>query len=86
MEGVDGLLETVSLDEPHGIIRPAIAVRPQPVDRHNAGVFEPAGDLGFADEAVPTGLIIGVRVVDLLECHLAMQLAVERHEDGAQAP
>ena len=43
----DRLLEAVAPDEPHGVIRTAVAVGAQAVDRDDPGVLEPAGDLGL---------------------------------------
>ena len=85
MEVIDRLLEALSLDEPHGVVGPAAVVGPQPVYRHDAGVFKPAGDLGLEHEAGAAEQIVGVRVEDLLEGNLAVQLRVQGHEDGAQA-
>ena len=85
VEPVDRLLERVALDEPHGVVRPAVGVGAQAVDGDDAGVLEPAGDLGLGDEPLPADGVVGVLLEDLLERHLAVQLAVERHEDGAQA-
>ena len=85
MELVDGLLERVAADEPHGVVGPAVAVGAQAVDRHDAGVLESAGDLGLQQEALAANRVVGVTVEDLLERDLAVQLVIERHEDGAQA-
>ena len=85
MEAVDGLLEAVAPDEPHGVVRAAVAVGAQAVDRDDPGVLQPAGDLGLEQEPLPAGGVVGVLVEDLLERHLAVQLRVERHEDRAQA-
>ena len=52
MEAVDGLLEAFPLDEPHGVVRPAVGEVAQAVDRDDARVLQPAGDLGLEDEAV----------------------------------
>jgi hypothetical protein len=48
-------------------------------------MLQPAGDLGLEQEAAPTGGVVGVLVEDLLERHLAVELGVQRDEDGAQA-
>ena len=85
MERVDGLLERVAADEPHGVIGPAVAVGPQAVDGDDAGMLQPAGDLGLQQEAGAAGRVVGVGVEDLLQRHLAMQLRVQRDEDGTQA-
>ena len=84
VEPLDRLLEAVALDEPHRVVRAAVAVRAQPVDRHDPGVFEPAGDLGLDQEPLAAGRVVGVVVEDLLERHLAIQLGVEGHEHGPQ--
>ncbi len=84
MERGDRLLEAVAPDEPHGVVRPAVAVAAQAVDRHDPGVFEPAGDLGLEDEPGAAGGVVGVVVEDLLERDLAVELGVEGDEDGAQ--
>jgi hypothetical protein len=47
-------------------------------------VFESAGDLGLEEEPLAADRVVGMMVEDLLEGHFAMQLAVERHEDGPQ--
>ena len=85
MEVVDGLLERVAPDEPHGVVGPAVAVGAQAIDRHDARVLQPAGDLGLEQEPLAADRVVGVLVEDLLEGHLAVQLGVERDEDGTQA-
>ena len=47
VEPFDRLLEAIALDEPHRVVRPAAAVGAQAVDRDDARVFEPPGDLGL---------------------------------------
>ena len=83
-KSLDRLLEAVAPDEPHGVVRPAVAVGAQAVDRDDARVLQPAGDLGLEQEPLAAGRVVGVVVEDLLEGDLAVQLAVERHEDGTQ--
>ena len=84
VEQLDGLLEALALDEPHGVVGAACAVHAQPVDRDDPGVFESTGDLGLDQEPLATGRVVGVVVEDLLECHLAIELGVQRHEDRPQ--
>ena len=48
-------------------------------------MLEAAGDLGLEQEPLAADRVVGVVVEDLLERHLAVQLAVERHEDRPQA-
>ena len=85
VEGGDGVLEGVAADEPHGVVGTATAIAAEAVDRHDPRMFEASGDLGFEDEPGAAGGIIGVAVEDLLERDLAIQLGVERDEDGAQS-
>ena len=85
MEALDGLLEAVAADEPHGVVGPAVGVGAQAVDRDDARVLQPAGDLGLEQEPLAADRVVGVVVEDLLERHLAVQLGVEGDEDGAQA-
>ena len=85
VEAVDGLLEAVAPDEPHGVVGPAVGVGAQAVDRDDPRVLQPAGDLGLEQEPLAAGRVVGVLVEDLLQRHLAVQLGVERHEDGPQA-
>ncbi len=49
-------------------------------------MLEAASDLSFDEESVSAGGIVGVVVEDLLESYLAIELGIERDEDGAQAP
>ena len=85
VEAVDGLLEAVAADEPHGVVGPAVGVGAQAVDRDDPRVLQPAGDLGLEQEAGAADRVVGVLVEDLLERHLAVQLGVQGDEDGAQA-
>ena len=84
VERGDRLLEAVPLDEPHRVVRPAAVVGAQAVDGHDARVLEAAGDLGLDEEPLAADRVVGVMVEDLLERHLAVQLAIEGHEDGPQ--
>ena len=85
MEAVDGLLEGITPDESHGVIGPATGVGSQAVDRHDSGMLQAARDLGFEQESLAADGVVGVGVEDLLQRHLAVQLAVEGHEDDTEA-
>jgi hypothetical protein len=78
-------VECRTQDESHGVIRPTVGIRAEAVGRHDAGMLQPAGDLGLEQESLPAGGVVGVPLEDLLERHLAVQLAVQGHEDGPQA-
>ncbi len=80
----DGLLEAVALDEPHGVVGAAVRRRSQSVDGDNPRVLQPAGDLGLDQKPLTADRVVGVVVEDLLERHLAVQLAIQGHEHRAQ--
>ena len=84
MEAGDRLPERLAAHQPHGVIRPALAIAAQTVNRDDARMLQPAGDLRLAHEASPAVRVVGMPVLDLLEGHLAMQLLVPSHEDLAQ--
>ena len=84
VEVLDRLLEAISPDEPHGVIRAAAAVGAQAVDRHDARVFQATGDLGLGDEPLTADGVVGVPLEDLFQGHLAVQLGIEGHEHLAQ--
>ncbi len=86
VEAIDRFLEAAAADEPHRVVRPAVVVGPEAVDRDNARMLQAAGDLGLEHEPRAAGRVVGVLVEDLLQRDLAVQLAVERHEHGAEAP
>ena len=85
VELADRLLEADPADEPHGIERPAALVDPQAIDRHDPGMLQPAGDLGFQQEPGAALGIVGALGFDLLQRHLALELGVERDRDLADA-
>jgi hypothetical protein len=85
MEALDRFLERIAPDEPHGVVRPAVVVVPESINRNDPGMLQAAGDLGLDQESGPAHLVVGVVVEDLLERDLAVQLGVESHEDSAQA-
>ena len=85
VEALDRLLEAVALDEPHRVVRPAVVVGAQAVDRDDPGMLQPAGDLGLEQEPTAAGRVVGVLGEDLLERDLAVELGVQGDEDGAQA-
>ena len=85
MEALDRLLEALALDQPHGVEGAALGVAAQAVDRDDAGVLQPPGDLGLQQEAGAAVRVVGMAVEDLLQRHLAVQFRIEGHEDGPQA-
>ena len=84
VEARDGLLEAVAADEPHGVVGPAVGVGAQAVDGDDPGCSSPPV---ISASSRNRGGWRGRRrgVEDLLERHLAVQLLVERDEDGAEA-
>src|SRR5262249_55186325 len=50
MEPLDGLLERLPFDQSHRVIRPAIGVSAQTVNRHDPRMLQPSRDLGFKNE------------------------------------
>ena len=85
VEASDGLLEGLAADQPHGVERPALRVSVQTIDRHDARVFQPAGQLGLQQKTGTAAGIIGLLGPDLLERDLAMQLAIQGDRDQADA-
>src|SRR5215472_15942882 len=67
VEALDGLLERVTPDESHGVVRPPPFVGAQAVDRDDSGVLQSSGDLGLEEEALAAGRVVGLRIEDLLE-------------------
>jgi hypothetical protein len=73
---LDGRLEVVAADEPHRIEGAAVVICPQSVDRHNAGVLEPAGDLGLHDKPGSLVFVCGLVEFDAFERNHPVQLLV----------
>jgi hypothetical protein len=86
VEAVDGVLEAVAPDEPHGVERPAAAVGPEPVDGDDPRVLQVAGDPGLQEEPLAADGVVGVAALDLLQRDLAVQLLVQRDEHLAEPP
>ena len=84
MKAVDGHLERIAADEPHGVIRPAVAVAAQAVHRNDARVLQTAGNFGLGHEPLAGDRIVGVAIQNLLERHFTVKFCVQRDEDGAQ--
>jgi hypothetical protein len=86
VEAADGLFEVVPLHEAHGVEGATVGVLAQPVDRHDARVFQAAGNLGLQQEAAAAVRVVGPLPLDFLEGDLAVQFLVLGHEDLAQSP
>ena len=84
MEGRDGFLQGVAADEPHGVVRSAVAALAEPVDGDDAGMLEAAGDLGLDQETGAADRVVGVVFKDLLEGDLAVEFLVQSDEHLAQ--
>ncbi len=80
---LDRLAKRMTPDELHGVIRAAVGILAQPVNRDNAGMFQTAGDLGLDQEPGPAVGSMRVSRLDFLQSDLAAELLVERDEDVA---
>jgi hypothetical protein len=81
----DRLAQTFSLNHPHGVIRSAIGVAAQPVDRNNSGVFQVRGDFSLAQESIAAVVIVDETALNLLERDKAVELCVAREVNTADA-
>ena len=86
VETRDHPFERLTVDEPHRIKRPIIAISSERVDRRDIGVFATTGDLGLSDEPGPATLMLNVFGPDPLKCDHAIQLLIMSDEDLAQPP
>ena len=59
---------------------------PESIDWNDAGMFELAGDLGLLDEPGAAVEVVGMSVLDFLECDPAVELLVERRRRPVRAP
>jgi len=84
VEGIEGVLEGRAADEPHGVAGRARAVGPPGVDRHDARMLQPAGDLGLLEEPTQALGVAGPAGLDELQGLLAIELGVAGEEDLAQ--
>jgi len=85
VESLDRLFQAIPLDEAHGVEGPAVGVAAQTVDRHDAGMLELAGDLGFQQETRAALRLSGVPRLDFLEGDVTVEFLVAGHEHLAQA-
>ncbi len=81
----DCLLQAIAADEPHRVIGAAIPVGSQPVYRYDPRVLQSARDLGLHDESLADDGIVGVGIENLLQRHLSVKLAIQRHEHRPEA-
>jgi hypothetical protein len=82
--GGDGPGQGPALDVAHGVVRQAVAVGLQRVDRHDAGVLELAGDGRLGQEAAANRRAEAVGA-DFLEGDGAAELLVASQADPAEA-
>ena len=61
----DRVLQGLTADEPHRVVRPAVAVGSEGVDRDDPRVLQVARDLGLEQEPLAAGRVVGVVVEDL---------------------
>src|SRR5262249_14401303 len=85
VETANGILETLPLDEPHGVEGPAIGVSAKTIDRDDAGMFQAAGDLALTHETRPALDVVGAGRLDLLQGNFAIEFRVVREVNLAQS-
>ena len=74
--GGEDLMEGVAADLAHREVGPTIGQPSDLMDRHDAGVFELGGGLGFSEEALNRGVVIGQLRAQHLEGHQPVQALV----------
>jgi len=74
-----------SADKAHGIARTAVFLFADPVNRDDAGMFQPARDAGFAQETSPAFLVVERGGQDSLQRHLPVEDRIARQQHLAQA-
>src|SRR5438094_9541685 len=85
MERLDGPVQALAPDEPHDVEGSAVGIPAQAVDRDDPRMLQAPGDLRLDQESCTALGPIGVPILDLLERHLAVQLAVVGQEYLAQS-
>jgi hypothetical protein len=76
MKGRDGVGQRLALNEPHRVCRLAPLIGHQPIDRHNAGVLQLAGNLRLEQKPPTACGLVSVLRLNLLEGHRSAQLLV----------
>ena len=84
-ELTDLSLQRCPADQPHGVEVTPIVAAPQSVDRHHAGVFQPASDFRLHKEAFVKVSMLDPALEDLLQRDVAVELLVTGDEDLAQS-
>ena len=74
---VDSFAQRNPFDLPHGEIRPPVAVGVKVVNRHDVGVLERGGDLGFVQEIIKFFLVLHGARKRRLDGDFAPDVAVE---------
>src|SRR5260370_11613344 len=82
---LDRILKGWPLDEAHGIKRAAVGVLPHAMDRHDAGMFQPARDRGLTEEAVAALRMVGAQRLQAFHRHLTVQLLIPSDVDFTHA-
>ena len=81
----DSFLERLAAHQSHGVEQATVRVFAQRVNRHDAGVLEPAGDLGLEQKPRPALPVGRLRSLDQLERDFPIEPAVLGDEHFAQA-
>src|SRR5262245_18537981 len=84
MMAINRIFQTVAANESHRIKRPTVGLGAQAVNGNDSRMLETTGDLGLAHKSRATVWIVGVAVLDFLECDFAVEFAVERHGHSPQ--
>jgi hypothetical protein len=79
------IAQTVAFDKAHGIKGTAVEIPPESVDGNDAGMLEPAGDLGFEEKAAAMARVIRMTILKLLKRHFPLKLHIQRDYDLTQA-
>ena len=82
---INRLFQTIAADKSHGIVGAAIDILAQAIDRDDARMFQPAGDLGLQHETGAAFGIVGMLGLDLLQRHFPLEFLVAGHGDFSQA-
>src|SRR5262245_56096720 len=85
MELLDRRFQRLAVNEAHDVARLAIRALDHTVNRHDAGMFELGGNLGFQLEAPACIRLCRTLRLDALEGDVAVELLIAAQKDFAEA-